>query len=119
MRQNGLQRGFRGNFRQYAHCGGRLRPDVVWFGEMLPEKELEKAFQVSRQCDLFFAVGSSGIVQPAASLPITARTQGAFVVEINVEPTDLTYIVDEHLNGKSGEIMPAIVNKIKELRGNK
>ncbi|MEE9555016.1 MAG: NAD-dependent deacylase [candidate division Zixibacteria bacterium] len=104
-------------FPPLCKCGGRLRPDVVWFGEMLPRGALEKAFAVSRSCDLFFTVGTSGIVQPAASLPQTAKQHGAFVVEVNIESTELTFIVDQHLRGKSGDILPAVVTKIKELRG--
>ncbi len=98
-------------------CGGRLRPDVVWFGEMLPAGAIERAFKVSKSCDLLFTVGTSGIVQPAASLPPTAKQHGAFVVEINIEPTELTFIVDQHFRGNSGEILPFIVRKIKEIRG--
>ena len=104
-------------FPPLCKCGGRLRPDVVWFGEMLPPGALEQAFAVSRKCDLFFTVGTSGVVQPAASLPTTARQHGAFVVEVNIEPTELTFIVDLHLQGKSGEILPAVIEKIKESRG--
>lgn len=100
-----------------CQCGGRLRPDVVWFGELLPPGAVDRAFAAAGTCDLLFTVGTSGIVQPAASLPPTARQHGAFVVEINIEPTELTFIVDQHLRGKSGEILPAIVEKIKELRG--
>jgi len=100
-----------------GNCGGRLRPDVVWFGEMLPPGAIEKAFTVSRSCDLLFTVGTSGIVQPAASLPPAARQHGAFVVEINIEPTELTFVCDEHIRGKSGEALPVIVKKIKELKG--
>ena len=104
-------------FPPLCQCGGRLRPDVVWFGELLPAGALEKAYEAARGCDLFFTVGTSGVVQPAASLPPTARQHGAFVVEINIEPTELTFIVDQHFRGKSGEVLPAIVDKIKELRG--
>jgi len=104
-------------FPPMCECGGRLRPDVVWFGEMLPADAVDIAFGVSRTCDLFFTVGTSGIVQPAASLPSLARQRGAFVVEINIEPTELTPVVDEHYQGKSGEIFPEIINKIKELKG--
>lgn len=107
-------------FKQFpplCKCGGRLRPDVVWFGELLPAGALEKAYEAAKSCDLFFTVGTSGVVQPAASLPPTARQHGAFVVEINIEPTELTFIVDQHFRGKSGEVLPAIVDKIKELRG--
>ena len=104
-------------FPPLCECGGRLRPDVVWFGEMLPQDALCKAEHFSQHCDLFFTVGTSGVVQPAASLPLIAGRTGAFVVEINIEPTELTYIVNEFFQGKSGEIMPMVVQKIRELRG--
>lgn len=104
-------------FPPLCGCGGRLRPDVVWFGEFLPAGAIEKAFAVSKSCDLFFSVGTSGIVQPAASLPNMARQHGAFVVEINIEPTEISFIADLHLEGKSGEILPAVVERIRELRG--
>jgi len=97
-------------------CGGRLRPDVVWFGEMLPEQALKRAERAASECDIFFSVGTSGIVQPAASFPYIARRGGAFVVEINPEPTEITYITDESLCGKSGEILPIILDKIKSAR---
>jgi NAD-dependent deacetylase len=103
-------------FPPICRCGGRLRPDVVWFGEMLPASALERAEKVSTSCDIFFSVGTSGVVQPAASLPYLARRGGAFVVEINPEPTELTYITDEHFVGRSGEVLPAILEKIKSVR---
>lgn len=104
-------------FPPRCDCGGRLRPDVVWFGEMLPAGVLERAGQAAATCDIFLTVGTSGVVQPAAGLVHAARRSGAFVVEINIERTELTYICDEHLPGKSGEILPAIMEKIKEIRG--
>jgi NAD-dependent deacetylase len=97
-------------------CGGKLRPDVVWFGELLPLEAVERAEEASRTCDLFFVVGTSGVVQPAASFPVIASHHGAFVVEINLEPTDLTFAANEHLYGKSGEILPNILTKIKSLK---
>jgi NAD-dependent deacetylase len=97
-------------------CGGKLRPDVVWFGELLPVEALERAEEAARKCDLFFVVGTSGVVQPAANLPITARRHGAYVVEINLEPTELTFVVDEHFHGKSGEILPVILEKIRSIK---
>jgi NAD-dependent deacetylase len=98
-------------------CGGALRPDVVWFGELLPVEALESAERAVRRCDIFFSVGTSGVVRPAANLPYTAKRYGAYIVEINLEPSELTYITDEHFHGKSGEILPIIVEKIKELKG--
>ena len=94
-------------------CGGNIRPDVVWFGEMLPQDALHYAFQVSSECDLFFTVGTSAIVHPAASLPLLAKRNGAYVVEVNIEPTEISRIVDESLMGKAGEIMPLLVKFFK------
>lgn len=93
-------------------CGGMIRPDVVWFGEMLPEEVLEKAFADSEACELFFSVGTSAIVQPAASLPMVASRTGAYVVEINIEETPLTTSVDLFLRGKSGELLPQILDEL-------
>ena len=93
-------------------CGGLLRPDVVWFGESLPRAELEAAVEAARTCHVFFSIGTSGIVQPAASLAFAAHNKGAVVVEINAEPTPLTPKVDFALHGKSGEILPALVRAV-------
>ncbi|HTP03128.1 MAG TPA: NAD-dependent deacylase [Anaerolineales bacterium] len=90
-------------------CGGLLRPDVVWFGEELPRAELEGAVLVARSCEVFFSIGTSGIVQPAASLPYAAHNRGAVLVEVNPEPTPLTKKVDFFLEGKSGELLPALL----------
>src|SRR5215211_6937534 len=93
-------------------CGGLLRPDVVWFGEALPRGQLEAAVTAARSCDIFFSIGTSGVVQPAASLAFAARDRGAVVVEINSEPTPLTPKADYVLQGKSGEILPRLVEVV-------
>jgi NAD-dependent deacetylase len=93
-------------------CGGLLRPDVVWFGEALPRDQLEAAVEASRSCDVFFSIGTSGVVQPAASLGFAAHNRGALVVEINAEPTPLTSKANFVLHGKSGEILPQLVNAV-------
>jgi NAD-dependent deacetylase len=90
-------------------CGGLLRPDVVWFGEALPRGALEAAVQAARECQVFFSIGTSGVVQPAASLAFAAHNRGAMVVEINLEPTPLTPKADHFLQGKSGEVLPELV----------
>jgi len=90
-------------------CGGLLRPDVVWFGEALPRDQLEAAVEAARTCDIFLSIGTSGVVQPAASLAHAARNRGAVLVEINAESTPLTPKVDFFLQGKSGEILPELV----------
>lgn len=97
-----------------ARCGGLIRPDVVWFGELLPVDAWERSVGVCEHADLFFSIGTSGIVYPAASLPAIARRSGAYVVEINPEHTMLSDAVDETLIGKAGEILPKLVDLIKE-----
>ena len=99
---------------QCSACGGLLRPDVVWFGESLPRGQLEAAVEAARTCDVFFSIGTSGVVQPAASLAFAAHNRGAVVVEINAEPTPLTPKADYSLQGKSGEILPELVKTVFE-----
>lgn len=103
----------------YCQCGGLYRPDVVWFGEMLDPDILNQAFDLSGQCDLFFVIGTSAVVQPAASLPLIAKKSGAYVVEINADPTPITSLVDLSLIGKAGEILPQIWNAYTQNRMNK
>lgn len=93
-------------------CGGMLRPDVVWFGEMLPLPALESAYQASASCDIFLSIGTSVLVQPAASLPLAAMQGGAIVVEINPQETPLTGLAAYFLKGPSGVILPKIVNAV-------
>jgi NAD-dependent deacetylase len=90
-------------------CGAYLRPDVVWFGEPLPRSELDAAVEAARKCEVFFSIGTSGLVQPAAALAYAARNRGAVVVEINLEPTPLTEKADFAFHGRAGEILPALV----------
>ena len=93
-------------------CGAYLRPDVVWFGEMLPAAALADAFDATRNCDLFFSVGTSSLVQPAASLPFEALRGGAVLVEINPGETPLTRRADYALRGRAGEVLPALVRAV-------
>jgi len=93
-------------------CGGLLRPDVVWFGESLPLDQLAGAVEAARRCDVFLSIGTSGVVQPAASLAHAARHKGAVVVEINAEPTALTSKADFFFQGKSGEVLPEVVKVV-------
>ena len=98
-----------------CHCGSLIRPDVVWFGESLPEVELECAFRETQKCDLMLVVGTSGLVQPAASLPVLAQQVGAAVIEINPSRSELTALADIFLDGPSGEILPRLLERVKEL----
>ncbi len=95
-----------------ANCGGLLRPDVVWFGEPLPRAALESAVEAARACQVFFSIGTSGLVQPAAALAYAARNRGAILVEVNLEPTPLTDKTDFFLQGRSGEILPGLVSAV-------
>lgn len=97
-------------------CNELIRPGVVWFGEYLPEDQWNEAEKSTRNCDVFFSIGTSAVVYPAASLPYLAKESGAFVIEINPEPTPITSMVDVFLQGKSGEILPEIVKVIKDIR---
>lgn len=93
-------------------CRGMVRPGVVWFGELLPQDQWDAAEKASSSADVFISVGTSGIVYPAASLPYIAKHHGAFIVEVNPEPTPITDIADKYLKGKSGEILPVLVEEI-------
>lgn len=96
-----------------CHCGGKIRPDVVWFGELLPAIEINGAFDASSRADLFFSIGTSALVHPAASMPMTAKQGGACLVEVNLEPTPLSDLADYTFHGKSGEILPLIVESLE------
>ncbi len=91
-----------------CRCGALLRPGVVWFGEALPARALAEAAAAARRAALVIVVGTSSLVYPAASLPIAAREAGAYVVEVNPEPTPLSSLAHERLCGRSGEILPRI-----------
>lgn len=97
-----------------VECNGLIRPDVVWFGELLPSDQWELAERAARDADVFFSIGTSAIVYPAASLPMLAKENGAYLVEINPEMTPLSHYADETLLGKSGEILPGLVAAIKK-----
>jgi NAD-dependent deacetylase len=93
-------------------CGGNLRPDVVWFGEMLPVDALGTAMNAAELCDVFFSIGTSSVVYPAADLWRRAKDHGAIVIEINKDPTPLTPLADFSFLGKAGDILPALIRTI-------
>jgi NAD-dependent deacetylase len=94
-------------------CGGWLRPDVVWFGEPLPFDALRAAEKATRSGDVFFAIGTSGLVEPAASLPLISLWNGATVVEINPNPTPLTPQATFALQGASGRVLPELMREFR------
>jgi NAD-dependent deacetylase len=89
-------------------CGSRLRPGVVWFGENLPAGALDAAFATAGACDAFVVIGTSGIVQPAASLAETARSAGAAVIEINPNATPLSEIAAVAIRSGSRDALVAL-----------
>jgi NAD-dependent protein deacetylase/lipoamidase len=88
-------------------CGGMWRPDIVWFGEALPQAVLAAAFEAARRADLMLVVGTSGLVHPAASLA-TKHVTGAYVVEINPEETALTALVDHSVRARASDVLPEL-----------
>jgi NAD-dependent deacetylase len=90
-------------------CGGLLRPHVVWFGETLDPKVVEQAYTAIEPCQIMLVIGTSALVHPAASMGLYARRQGAFVAEINLEPTPNSTLFDLSLLGRAGEIVPQIL----------
>lgn len=90
-------------------CGAPLRPDVVWFGEAVPREAWRQALECCQECELMLVVGTSGVVQPAASLPYVVKGYGGKVIEVNPEETDLTQVSDLFLAGRAGEILPRLV----------
>ncbi len=96
-------------------CGGMLRPHVVWFGELLDPLVLESAARAAISCDVMLVVGTSAQVYPAASLPYSARQNGATLIEINLEPTELTSSAYLSVKGRSGEILPQVLDRVKRI----
>lgn len=94
-----------------CECGGLIRPDVVWFGEYLPEDQFLGGEKAAINSDIFFVVGTSAIVYPAAGLIYTAIASGAVIVEINIEETSLTSMANYSFFGKAGEILPALLDQ--------
>ena len=92
-----------------ANCGARIRPGVVWFGEALPQAEWRFAVEAAESCDLFLCVGTSALVQPAASL--VDHAADAVTVQINTNPTPLDEAVDYSLNGPAGVILPELLQR--------
>jgi NAD-dependent deacetylase len=99
-----------------CRCGSVIRPDVVWFGEPLPQAELACAFRESQLCDCLLVVGTSGIVEPAALLPAVAKQSGAALIEVNISPSGITPIADIFLEGPAAEVLPAVVSRVRTIR---
>ena len=99
-----------------SKCGGLIRPDIVWFGEMLPEDQWSIAETAASGADVIFVIGTSAVVYPAAELPMTVRRSGGKIVEINIEETPLSEYADYSFKGPASEVLADIVEQIKEFR---
>ena len=98
-----------------SRCSSLLKPDVVFFGEPIPWEAQVMSFKESKSCSAVLVIGTSAVVYPAASIPITAKGRGAIVIEVNKEPTPLTDQISDYLIcGSAGEIIPAIVEEVKK-----
>jgi NAD-dependent deacetylase len=95
-------------------CGGLLKPATISFGQSMPEKETEEAYHRSSLCDLFIVVGSSLVVQPAASMPLVAKRNGAKLVIINRDPTSFDDMADLVVHGEAGSTMKSILDHVKQ-----
>jgi NAD-dependent deacetylase len=97
-------------------CGGLIRPDVVWFGEYLPEDQFEGGEIAAINSDMFFVVGTSAVVYPAAGLVNAAKRAGSFIVEVNVVETEISSICDESFFCEAGKVLPEIINQLKNFK---
>lgn len=94
------------------HCGGWVRPNVVWFGEMLPQDALQEAYALCASADALLVVGTSGLVTPAATLPGITRGGGGQIIEVNPDYSMITRIADIKLEGPSGQMLPLLVEAL-------
>ncbi len=92
-------------------CGGLLRPHIVWFGESLDPKDLERSYAALQHCEILLIIGTSGLVYPAASFATVAKQHGAFVVELNLETTPNSPVMDVSLQGRAKELVPLLLLK--------
>jgi NAD-dependent deacetylase len=90
-------------------CGAPVRPGVVWFGEALPERAVDEAWDLAARCDVMLVVGTSGLVHPAAGLPVVARDAGATLIEVNPAPSEITAVAHVVCRGAAGAVLPALV----------
>ena len=93
-------------------CGALLRPHIVWFGESLLAEDLQQCSTVLRSCDLLLVIGTSGVVYPAAGFASVAKDAGAFVAEINLDPTPQSSLVDVSLQGRAKDLVPLLLDPI-------
>ncbi|HOO38361.1 MAG TPA: Sir2 family NAD-dependent protein deacetylase [Deltaproteobacteria bacterium] len=102
-----------GDVAPECECGGYLKPDTISFGQAMPEKEVERAMQLSREAETFVVVGSTLVVQPAAHMPVYAKQNGAFVAIINLSETPLDDMCDVIVREKAGTALQGILEEVR------
>lgn len=101
------------NLPPLCWCGGLIRPDLVFFGEAIPEEALRMALSAAEKCDLMMVIGTSAAVAPASTLPRIAKDNGAYLLEVNPQPSALTHhLTDLHIAEQAGIALPAIVRRL-------
>ncbi len=90
--------------KKKCDCGNYLRPDIVWFGDVLNQNVIRQASDIIQNCDLFISIGTSGVVWPAAGFPNEAKSNGAYCIEMNTERTELSDLFDEVIISKASDI---------------
>ena len=99
-----------------CECNGILRPNAVFFGELIPPEALRRSQEIATDCDLMLVLGTSAEVHPAAMMPLIAKDSGATIIEINPQSTALTGTVSDYLiNGKAGEVMNLIIAELEQI----
>ena len=98
-----------------CHCGGLIRPDIVWFGEPLPDEPWQRAVSATQAADVMVVAGTSAIVYPAAGLPDLALSRGTVVVEVNPEPTPLTASATISIRDSASQALPELLQRLPAL----
>lgn len=94
-------------------CNGLLKPDFVFFKEPIPRKAFDRSIELAKWCDTMLVIGTTGEIMPASRIPYIAKMDGAFIIEVNINPSNYTYeITDIFLQGKAEEILPRLVEEV-------
>ncbi len=95
-------------------CGGLLKPDFVFFREPIPQKAFDRSVELAKECDTMLVIGTTGEIMPASRIPYIAKMAGAFIIEVNVKPSNFTYeITDIFLMGKAEEVLPKLADEVE------
>lgn len=105
-----------GDLAPECECGGYLKPDTISFGQNLPHDQIEKSVKLSQACDFFLVVGSTLLVQPAASMPQYAKQSGAFLAIVNLSETPCDDMCDIVICEKAGDVLPDIIEKVRNVK---